>query len=239
MSNSTEKNDRKKPLRVHVEGNICSDKSKLLDFLNKKTFIEVHKEPLSDWQDLRSKNLFSLFYSDPKRYSFAFQSYVLLTLAKRELLTSDKRVQVFERSLDSAQHVFIKALEQTGDIDESMKIILEEYIDFLNEHFTNEADLIIYIKTCPFSIANRIDNRGRSEERSINKEYLLLLHKCYEAWIKKQKKGKVFVIDGELNHEEIQQEYKNCLLAIEQKLYNKHLDCMLEDLENLKTNPEQ
>lgn len=194
----------------------------------------MHSEPLSDWQDIHSTNLFSLYYSEPEHYSFAFQSYVLLTLAKRNLHTSSKSVQVYERSLESTQFVFMKALQKTHVLDDSMKLILEEYIEFLNQNFSSEADFIIYIRTCPFDIAERINNRGRSEERNINIDYLLLLHKCYEAWIKKQKKGRVFVIDGTLSCQEIEQEYKNCLDAIEQKLYNKKLDSMLDNLSNLK-----
>lgn len=234
MSKCLEKKTVNKPLRVHVEGSLCSGKSRFLDFLKKRSFIETHSEPLSAWQDLHSQNLFSLHYSDPEKYSFAFQSYVLLTLAERSCHTSDKSVQVYERSLESAQHVFIKALEKTQTIDQPMKYILEENIEFLNKHFNTEADFIIYIRTSPFTVADRIDNRGRSEERNISKDYLLLLHKLYEAWIKKQKKGRVFVINGELSYEEIEEEYKNCLFEIEQKLYDRELTGLLDDLTGLK-----
>lgn len=239
MSKCLEKKEVNKQIRVHVEGSLCSGKSRFLDFLKKKSFIEVHSEPLSDWQDLHSHNLFSLYYCDPEKYSFAFQSYVLLTLANRNLHTSGKSVQVYERSLESAQHVFIKALEKTQAIDLPMKYVLEEYIEFLNKNFQTDTDLIIYIRSCPFTVAERINNRGRSEERNISKDYLLLLNKLYESWIKKQKKGNVFVIDGTLNHEEIEQEYNNCLFMIEQKLYNKELGGLLHDLKQLKTKSDE
>lgn len=219
---------------------IGSGKSSLLEFLRKKNNIEVHSEPLGAWQDLRSENIFNLHYSNPEKYSFAFQSFVLLTLAKRNLHTSDKPVQVYERSLDSVQHIFIKALEKTQSIDASMKFILEEYIEFLNQHFNDEADLIIYIRTSPSTVLERINNRGRSEERGINKDYLILLHKLHEAWIgKQQKKGRVFVIDGNLSYEEIEKEYKHCVTAIEQKLYNKELDGLLHDITRLKIKTEE
>lgn len=207
----------------------------MLEFLRKKSNIEVHSEPLGAWQDLRSDNIFNLYYGNPDKYSFAFQTYVALTLAKRNLHSSKKPIQVYERSLESVRNIFIKALEKTQSINDSMKFILEEYIDFLNQYFNDEPDLIIYIRTSPSTVLERINDRGRSEERGINKNYLTLLHKLHEAWIGKlQKKGRVFVVDGDLSYEEIEKEYKLCLCAIEQALYNKELDGLLDNITKLK-----
>lgn len=233
MLKCTEKNLAKdklinRPLRVHVEGNIGAGKSSLLDFLKKKSCIEIHSEPLNKWQDLNGDNIFDLYYSDPEKYAYTFQSYVLLTLAQRNLETSEKPVQVYERSIQSTQQCFLRALNKTKAIDSSMKSILDEYVDFLNNHFNDDSDLIIYVRTTPSTVFDRIKNRGRSEERSIEKKYLTLLNTLHENWIGRQKKGRVFTIDGNLKFEELENEYKNCFHAIEQALYNKEVHEMQE-----------
>lgn len=227
-----------KSLRVHVEGNIGAGKSCLLDFLKKKSCIEVHPEPLEKWQNLDGKNIFDLYYSNPKKYGYTFETYVLLTLAQRNLETSDKAVQVYERSLQCAQYCFLNALEQTKAIDLPMKTILDEYCRFMNKYFNEEADLIIYVRTTPSNVIDRIKNRGRSEERGLSKNYLTLLHSLHEKWIATVPKGKVFVIDGNLKFEDLENEYMNCFHAIEQSLYNKELESMKEEFLSLSLTSE-
>lgn len=231
-----QKNPEKKPLRVHIEGSIGAGKTSLLNFLKEKNIIDVYPEPLHEWQDLDGNNIFDLYYKNPEKYSFTFQSFVLLTLAKRNLCTSNKPVQVYERSIESVQNCFIKALLRMHDIDSSMNAVLQEYIEFLNQQFGEEADLIIYIRTTPSAVLERIAGRGRSEERGITEEYLLLLNKLYENWISKQKKGRVFVIDGNQKFEDLKTEYENCFTAIEQALYNRDLDGILTKTRNLRIN---
>lgn len=227
-----------KPLRVHIEGNIGSGKSTLLDFLKQKSIIEVHPEPLKKWQDVNGTNVFHNYYRDPKKHSFAFQSYAVLTLTERALNPSRKSVQVYERSLESVRHCFLKALLITKAIDHSMKSILNEYIDFMKTQFKTEADLIVYIRTTPSNVLNRITNRGRSEERPIKKNYLTLLHSLHEKWIDTIQPGKVFIIDGDSKFEDLELEYNNCFIAIEQALLNHEYKSMQEDLSNLSINCE-
>lgn len=228
--NTSEKVNR--PLRVHIEGNIGSGKSTLLNFLKQKSIVEVHEEPLEKWQNVNGKNLFEQFYNEPKKYSYAFQSYVLLTLAQRNLNISKKPVQVYERSLDSVKECFVKTLIQTKSFtDESKKAVFDEYFAFVKEHFYEEPDLIIYIRTTPSCTIDRIKDRGRSEERKISKNYLTLVHALHEKWIASLKKGKVFIIDENCNFEDLENEYMNCFHAIEQALYNQEFESMHEQLE--------
>ena len=140
---------------------------------------------------------------------------------------STKPVHVFERSLDTTKHCFIKALLQTKAIKEVEKTILSQFATFLKQ-YTELPDLIIYIRTSPSTVYERIKQRGRSEERKVDQNYLTLLHSLHEKWILKQKKGLVFIIDGNLKFEELEIEYLNCIAAIEQAIFNRELTLMQE-----------
>lgn len=65
-----------------VEGNIGSGKSTFLKFLSQTlpNTINVFYEPVEQWRNLNGHNLFELMYRDPSRWSFAFQTYVQLTM---------------------------------------------------------------------------------------------------------------------------------------------------------------
>lgn len=213
-------------LRVHVEGNIGSGKSTLLDFLKKKPNIEVHPEPLEKWQNLNGFNIFEKLYRNPQKYLFPFQSFVLLTLAQRNLFSSKKPIQVFERSFECVRKCFINVYLKDSSIDLPMKAILDSHIDFFNQHTSEEPDLIIYVRTSPGLTIDRIQNRGRSEEREIETEYLNKLHCLHEEWLVCDRKEKVFIIDGDCDFENLDSEYKKCMRAIEQALFEKEMKTM-------------
>lgn len=210
-------NKTKKPFRIHIEGNIGSGKSNFLSYFN----------------------LLDNFYNDPKLFAFVFQSYVLLSLTERNLEPASKPIQVYERSLATTEHIFLKALEQTKYIDECMKAVLDEHLTFFKNHYKEEPDLIIYIKTTPSSLIERIQTRGRSEERSISKKYLLLLHSLHERYIKTIKRGKVITINGNLAFEDLEGEYNNCIDLIDQILYNNDLDEIRDQLHDLSITTEK
>ena len=41
--------------------------------------VEVVPEPVGEWQDVDGANLLDVFYKDPQRYAYTFQSYVFVT----------------------------------------------------------------------------------------------------------------------------------------------------------------
>lgn len=65
---------------VSIEGNIGSGKSTLLRFLKKRiSNIEVVPEPVAEWQ---STKLLHLYYQQPERWAFTFQTYALFSRLK-------------------------------------------------------------------------------------------------------------------------------------------------------------
>lgn len=234
QSNKTSELHPVRPIKICVEGNIASGKSTFLQYLKPKSNFQIHPEPLSLWQNVKNVNLFDEFYSDPKKYGFAFQIYVLLTQIGRNFEPSNKPVQIYERSVGSSENCFIKAMEQTKAIDKTMRVVLEKYIEFLNTHFdNNKPDLVIYIKTSPHILLERINSRGRSEERSIDEEYLLILHNLHEQWIRTIDPSKVFTINGDLMFDQLENDYSYCIDHIEQLLDDRKLEFVGEELTNL------
>jgi deoxyadenosine/deoxycytidine kinase len=69
---------------VCVEGNIASGKTSLVHLFQKYANVKAFEEPVKRWRCVKgadgTHNLLQLLYEDPKRWSFAFQHYVQLTM---------------------------------------------------------------------------------------------------------------------------------------------------------------
>jgi deoxyadenosine/deoxycytidine kinase len=50
-----------------------------------------------------------------------------------------------------------------------------------------KIDLIVYLRSSPDILHNRIKSRGCVEEQNINVEYFELLHKAHDEWLLYQK----------------------------------------------------
>lgn len=194
-------------LRIYVEGNIGASKSTLLNYLSTIPEVEIHSEPLQSWQNLEGINLLNLYYKDSNKYAFPFQSYVLLTLAQRDNEFSDKISHIYERSLLSAENCFVESLSSLKKIDPVMKTIFDKWFEYLDA--SEKPDLIIYLKTSPEKLIQRINDRGRFEERQIDSNYLLLLHSLHEKWLTNSDTPPVLTINGDLPFEKCKRSFRN------------------------------
>ena len=73
--------------RIIVEGNIGSGKTTFLKIFAKNCSDQLDKplivpEPIDLWRDVGGENVFQLLGDDPQRWSFAFQSFVQLTMMR-------------------------------------------------------------------------------------------------------------------------------------------------------------
>jgi deoxyadenosine/deoxycytidine kinase len=176
---------------VLIEGNIASGKTTFINYLKHRQEkvrkqIEFINEPLLQWQNCRGYNLFRLFNEDPKRWAFPFESYVQLTMLRCHLspMTGQSKLKLMERSLFSAKHVFVESLHTNQILCTEEYIILNEWFHYLVKSEPDlKVDLIIYLKTDPQKLLDRIKERGRTEERNISLRYLELLHNNYEGWL--------------------------------------------------------
>lgn len=80
--------------------------------------------------------------------------------------------------------------------------------------------MVIYLKTTPECIFERIKLRERPGENKINLEYLQHLHDLHENWLNKKKNVcpyPIVILDVNLNEHEIQIEYEKIKKIIERQ----------------------
>ena len=83
------------------------------------------------------------------------------------------------------------------------------------------VDKIVYLRTNPEVLYERIKKRNRREECTIPFSYLKSLHDLHEEWLVHQTKIKaqapVTIIDANGDLEDLYEEYKNCQQEILQQ----------------------
>lgn len=171
---------------ISIEGNIGSGKSTFIRKLSESINAEIVFEPVERWQDINGHNILNEFYKDMKRWAYSFQSYVFLTrIQEVEKKLKEKNNELFfcERSTFTDRYAFAKNCHQIGFIND---LEWNMYCSWFNWMTDNHMPLpcgFIYLRVSPEVAYKRINIRGRSEEKSISKDYLELLHKCHEDWL--------------------------------------------------------
>lgn len=172
-------------MKLVFDGNIGCGKSSILKLIqnNKPIEMNIYNEPLHDW----SKWL-ELFYSDMNKYSFGFQMRVLKShLDKKDILNG-----IFERSPLSCQKVFGELLFEDKKMNElEWNLTNEFYYDY-----GWSPDYVVYLKCDPDICYQRIKQRNRNNEQSIDINYLQRIHQKYENLYTDCKSYKVITIDA-------------------------------------------
>ena len=83
-------------------------------------------------------------YKDPKRWSYLFQSYVLLTMMEAHETPQTRPMRILERSVYSARFCFIENLRKCDPpvIDEVEYQVYQRWFDWLMAHHRPHVDLI-------------------------------------------------------------------------------------------------
>ena len=214
--------NKKREFTILVEGNIGSGKTTFLQHFSEYDDIEVIKEPVNKWRNVKGSNLLQKMYEDPKRWALVFQTYVQLTMLKQHTDRSNKRVKIMERSLYSAKYCFVENLIKSGNMEQSEYEVLTEWFEFLVKQTDIDlgVDLIIYLQTTPEVAMERVQARNRGEEHLIPMEHVKSLHQLYEDWLINEKfprPATVVTIDANRNLDEVIKEY----LQQENSVFNK------------------
>ncbi len=146
---------------------------------------EYETRPLNSGQSER-RSIFSLFYSDMRRWGFLFQikaftsrlRYMCEQLQRLETEFTEAGCEVvllMERSL-LVDRIFIRNLYESGVIATAEWDIYCEFYDTITTATTRHHDLIMYVDTPPAKCDARIKQRGREGEEDIPMQYLLDLH---------------------------------------------------------------
>jgi deoxyadenosine/deoxycytidine kinase len=73
-------------------------------------FFVTIDEQLDKWQNFNGKNLLKMFYENPKRWSFTFQSCALLSMIERQLPSENAEIRIMERSPCSSLKIFAHSM---------------------------------------------------------------------------------------------------------------------------------
>ena len=200
---------------VSLDGNIGAGKTTLLNMLKRHITkmkiknIHIIKEPVDLWE---RTGILNQFYKDKKKVGGFFQLFVLETLIDalktkiNELGGKGYNIIITERSIESTRHIFAKMLRDDNIItEEEMKCYLYVYESSENRKFIPNS--IIYLNTPPDICAERIVERGRKGEDSIEESYLEKTNNYYEEMIKSIKtKGKQQLLEIKYNEYDINSE---------------------------------
>ena len=168
-----------------IEGNIGSGKSSFLEVL-KRYFVDIQikKEPVDKWTkvgDDCESNLLDLFYNDPARWSYTFQTRSSFTKAI-DYDNLNAPVVFTERSWMSDRYVFTETLHEMNMMTKLEKDMHNDWYNWLLKK-TPKIDAIIYLKASPNICFGRLLNRNRNEEASMNFGYLNVVDKKYNDWL--------------------------------------------------------
>lgn len=186
-----------KPIIISLEGNIGAGKSTLLEALEStvcanpipgQTWVFL-KEPVHLWSkicDADGNTMLSKFYSDPAKYSFAFQIMAFTTRLRelRRIMMEHPGITgiICERSLDADREIFAKMLHDGGQMEDVEYEIYRQYFDLYDSDF--KVDGIIYAATDPETCYRRVSTRSREGESGISLEYLKSCRDYHEGWLR-------------------------------------------------------
>jgi len=86
-----------------------------------------------------------------------------------------------ERSLFSARYCFVENLLRKGLLQPCEYYVLDQW--FKTSLPSAPVDLIIYLRSDPDIVFERIKRRGRPEETGLTLDYLRALHDLHEDWL--------------------------------------------------------
>ncbi len=179
---------------ISIEGNIGVGKSTFVEKVLKANWgnCEIVPEPIDLWNqitDSEGNNILHTFYSDIKRYAYSFQNVACITrMMKMEetFRTSPNKYIFLDRSLATDANVFEKMLYDSGMMTEQEHKMYMLWYDFywkyVRDRNTNKS-IHIYLKCDAEVCLERIQKRGRTEEKGISLDYLKDLNKYHDAWL--------------------------------------------------------
>jgi deoxyadenosine/deoxycytidine kinase len=213
----------KKPFTISLEGNVGSGKTRLINYLKEQDdmkgiiFID---EQLDKWQNFNGKNLLKMFYENPKRWSFTFQSCALLSMIERQLPSENAEIRIMERSPCSSLKIFAHSMFTSGYISEVEKDTLTNWLKLLNDSGTVNLKLdgIVYVKTSVPVAMDRISFRNREGEEHLTEGYAEELDKAHEKWLSEDYvQDKMCIVNGDKMGKDIIEEYGKVINWIKQK----------------------
>ncbi len=174
---------------VAVAGNIGSGKSTLTSKLSQRLGWKPHYESVEDNPYLED------FYKDMKTLSFPLQVYFLNhRFSAHRAIETAPYSSIQDRSIYEDAHIFARGLYERGEMSE------RDYQNYVNLYNTmcaylSPPTLMIFLKRSTEKLMERINQRGRECEKSMDPAYIAQLNHYYNDWYDSYNLGKYLVVD--------------------------------------------
>jgi deoxyadenosine/deoxycytidine kinase len=163
---------------ILVAGNIGAGKTSLTERLAARLGWRAAYESVADNPYLAD------FYKDMRTWSFHLQVFFLgHRAAQHKVLAQDPQSAIIDRSIYEDAHIFARALFEMGNLNERDYQAYRQLFDVVVNELP-PPDLLIYLRAPVPVLMERIGRRGRAIESGISADYLALLDRYYEEWLK-------------------------------------------------------
>src|SRR3990167_696791 len=170
---------------IIIEGNVGVGKSTFLNYLKEQLDVDVIYEPNNLWQDVEGHNLLEQFFLNEKRWAYTCQSYILQTRIDQlleELCDPKRQFCLIERSVYSGRYCFAQVAKEIGWMNGLEWCLYKKYWDREISRIEQLPAGFIYLRTPAEVCFQRIQERGRFEEKPISLDYLKRIETKYENW---------------------------------------------------------
>ena len=184
-----------RPYHLAIAGHIGVGKSSLTQILSEQLTVQAFHEP-----NLENPFL-ERFYKDMSQWAFHSQVFFLVHKFNAHRAILDRGgAMIQDRTIYEDAEVFAYHLHDSGLMStEEFKTYRDLYLEFVQ--ILPPPTLMIYLKANVDTLIDRIERRGRPEEREIPREYLDKLHGLYESWFERYDRSpKIEVVVDELDY---------------------------------------
>jgi len=176
---------------ILVAGNIGAGKTSLTERLAARLGWSAAYESVADNPYLAD------FYADMRAWSFHLQVFFLgHRAAQHQALAASAQSAIIDRSIYEDAFIFARALFEMGNMTERDYAAYRRLFDLMVGELP-PPDLLIYLRAPVSVLVARIRQRGRAVEAGITADYLSLLDRYYDEWMRDFAACPVLVIQSD------------------------------------------
>ncbi|CAF2636626.1 unnamed protein product [Rotaria sp. Silwood2] len=174
---------------------------------------QVHREPVENWMNIKGFDLLKALYTESNRWTFAFEMTALLSRIKNHLnAINNHRIHVYERSVLSCFHVFIRHDLEQNYLNEAEYKILQDYFEYSRQKTIDLSQtVILYFDLSPKECFERIIQRSRQSESNIDLKRLEQIKYYYDEFIHNFNLCSIKIIDASQSTEQLCQQVNSLL----------------------------